>query len=139
MGANKMIYLDENDFIKKLTSLKKYFKKTYNYYMHEVMEKLRKPNKIDGIYSLELPTDDIVKRVYGAITLQFSVKHDIAILEDLKPSELLLEGYSRVLPIYKGIPYRDKKDLSKIKLIEKMIKEINYYLENYKDKFEMEK
>lgn len=116
--TTKMIYLDENDFVKKLTSLKKYFKKAYNFYTHEIAEKLKKPNKIDGVYQIELPTDDIVKRVYGAITLQFSVKHDVVILEDLKPSELLLEGYTRVLSIYKGIPYRDKKDLSKIKLVE---------------------
>ena len=39
----------------------------------------------------------------------------------VEPKELLLAGYKRILDTYRGIPYRDKKDLEKIKIAERII------------------
>ena len=52
--------------------------------------------------------------------LKFSVQNDIAVLEDITPSELLLNCYMKDLPVYKGLPYDTSKDLFKIKLEVKM-------------------
>ena len=49
--------------------------------------------------------------MYGTITLKFSVKNDIAIIEDIEPNDILIECYMKNLPIYKGIPYSTQKDL----------------------------
>ena len=49
--------------------------------------------------------------------LKFSVRNDVAILEDITPSEFLLNCYMRDLPVHKGLPYDSKKDLFKIKIL----------------------
>ena len=61
------------------------------------------------------------EKVYGKITLKFSVKNDIAILEDITPNDILMACYSKDLPTYKGIPYDSKKDLEKIKIMEALM------------------
>lgn len=109
-------YIDENDFIKKQRALRKYFTKCYKYLVFKAIPKLKEPNKKDGVYEVELPSGDLFKRVYGPMKLKFSVQNDIAVLEDITPSELLLNCYMKDLPVYKGLPYDTKKDLFKIKL-----------------------
>ena len=109
-------YIDENDFIKKQRALRKYFTKCYKYLIFQAIPKLKEPNKKDGVYEVELPSGDLFKRVYGPMKLKFSVQNDIAVLEDITPSELLLNCYMKDLPVYKGLPYDTKKDLFKIKL-----------------------
>ena len=113
-------YIDENDFMKKQRALEKYFNKCYKYLLKEAIPKLKERNKIDGIYEVELPSGDLFKRVYGPMMLKFSVYNDTAVLEDITPSEFLINCYMKDLPIYKGIPYDSKKDLFKIKLEVKM-------------------
>lgn len=109
-------YLDENEFRKRVKALRIYFPKCYKYLEFQAFPILRKENKIDGIYEVELPSGDLFKRVYGPMLLKFSVQNDVAILEDITPSEFLLTCFNKYLPIYKGIPYDSKKDLFKIKL-----------------------
>ena len=113
----RLTYVDENDFIKKYKCLSRYFRKTYKYIMFEVLPKLRTIGKVDGIYEIDLPVDEVFNKVYGKLQLKFSVKNDVAILEDIVPGDILIEGYMRNLPIYEGIPYRNSKDLFKIKLM----------------------
>ena len=113
-------YIDENDFIKKQRALQKYFTKCYKYLIFKAIPKLKEPNKKDGIYEVELPSGDLFKRIYGPMKLKFSVQNDIAVLEDITPSELLLNCYMKDLPVYKRLPYDTKKDLFKIKLEVKM-------------------
>lgn len=113
-------YIDENDFIKKQRALRKYFTKCYKYLVFKAIPKLKEPNKKDGVYEVELPSGDLFKRVYGPMKLKFSVQNDIAVLEDITPSELLLNCYMKDLPVYKGLPYDTSKDLFKIKLEVKM-------------------
>mgnify|MGYP003295553690 CR=1 FL=1 len=111
-------YLDYNLYRKLEKGLSRYFRRAYKYLIFEAVVKLKQPNKIDGIYEVELPTDELVEKVYGKILLKFSVKNDIAIIEDIQPREILLRCYEKDMPIYKGIPYDTKKDLFKIKAME---------------------
>ena len=114
-------YYDENDFKKKERSLKKYFMKNYKYLIFDFYPSLKKEGKKEGKYEIELPVDELFEKVYGKMKLLFSVYKDVAVLEDIKPSELLLEGFRRELPTYKGVPYSSEKDLIKIKVMEKLI------------------
>lgn len=109
-------YVDENDFIKKQRALEKYFAKCYKYLIYDAIPKLKTSGKKDGVYEVELPSEELFKKVYGPMKLKFSVYNDVAILEDLIPSEYLINCYMRDMPVYKGIPYDTKKDLFKIKL-----------------------
>lgn len=113
--------LDENLYIKKEKTLRRYFIKSYKYLIFEVMPKLMLDGKIDGVYELELPIDDLFKKVYGSMILKFSVKNDIAIIEDIIPNDILIEAYMKNLPCYHGIPYASEKDLKKIKIMERLI------------------
>jgi hypothetical protein len=114
-------YLDENEFKKKERALRKYFMKNYKYLVFEVYPKLRHEGKKDGIYEVYLPSDELFEKVYGKIKLLFSVRKDVAVLEDLVPDEILIEGHKTELPTYKGVPYASEKDLKKIKIMERLI------------------
>ena len=115
---NFLTFLDENDFKKKENALAHYFKPTYKYLVLEVIPTLKKKGKKDGIYQINLPIDPLFERVYGKLLLKFSVKNDIATIEDIEPSGILVECYMKQLPTYRGIPYVTKKDLFKIKMME---------------------
>lgn len=118
-----MIYLvNENDFKQKAKALKKYFSGTYLYFVKEILPKLKQNGKIDGVYEVELPIEEDFKKVYGSIKLKFNVKSDIAYLEDIEPSNLLHDMYTYLLPTCKGIPYRNNRDLFKIKMIKGVLK-----------------
>lgn len=114
-------FIDKNEYVRKKRVLQKYFKKTNKYLVFEVIPKLKEQNKIDGVYQVELPTDKLFEKVYGKIVLKFSVQNDIAIIETIEPNEILTECYRRELPCYNGIPYANSKDLTKIKIMEKLI------------------
>lgn len=111
-------YLDENAYRKKEKALKRYFMKCYKYLIFDAIPKLKKEGKKDGVYQVDLPIDDLFKGVYGAMTLKFSVRNDVAILEDIEPNNILLACFARDLPTYKGIPYETSKDLKKLKMME---------------------
>ena len=109
-------YLDENDFIKKQRALRKYFTRCYKYLVFSAIPTLKESGKIDGIYEVELPIDDLFRKLHGPMKLKFSVQNDVTVLEDITPSEYLINCYMKDLPVYMGIPYKTKKDLFKIKL-----------------------
>lgn len=115
------MFLDENDFIKKQRALKRYFKRGYKYLLFKVSPTLKERGKKDGVYEVELPSDELFTRVYGKIKLKFSVRNDIAIIEDITPGDFLIKCYERDLPTYKGIPYLTKDDLKKIKIMEMIL------------------
>ena len=114
---NIIVYINENEFRKKERAIKKYLKPAYKYWIFEVIPKLQKENKIDGSYELELPVDKLFEKVYGKLVVLFSVKNDGVILEDIKPNEILTDMHKKILPVYKGIPYRNEKDKFKIELM----------------------
>ena len=114
-------YLDQNDFNKKHRALRRYFMKSYKYIIFKLIPTLQKEEKKDGRYEVEIPVDKLFKKVYGPMKVLFSVQNDVAILEDIEPSELLMKCFERNLPTYKGVPYYRNKDFEKIKIAEKLI------------------
>ena len=116
-GKPKILFRDYVDYTKKKRALERYIGKSFRYLVLYVVPKLKKPGKTDGIYSVDLKADDIFNKIYGNVKLIYSVKNDIAIIEDIEPSGFLKTGYFQNLDIYKGTPYRDDKDLFKIKVL----------------------
>lgn len=117
---NILTYLDENEYRKKERALRRYFMKTYKYLIFKFYPTLKKKGKKDGVYKVALPTEKLFEKVYGPIELHFSVRKEIVILENILPDELLISCFMKDLPTYKGVPYRNKKDLTKIKIAEEL-------------------
>lgn len=114
-----VMYLDENDFIRKFRSLKKYCPKTHKYLMFEILNK-QQFDFNEGIHKIDLPTSNEFKDIYGQIELIYSTVNNTVILENLEPSNFFLAGYRKDLDTYKGMPYRDSRDKFKINLVMKM-------------------
>ena len=113
--ANTFRYLNENDFTKKMRSLKKYCMRSYKDLIFNTQ--LREFYSLaDGTYIRDLYTSEEFKFVYGQIQLIFSVNAGHVVIENLLPSEILLDGYLNLLNVYKGVPYRNDKDKFKIDL-----------------------
>ena len=121
-NQNKIVFLDENDFNKKIRAIRRYSMNAYKYWIFEALPILKKENKKDGVYELELPVNELFKKVYGAVKILFSVKNDVVVLEDITPSEMLMNMFMSDLPTYKGVPYRDSKDKFKIDLVKEIEK-----------------
>ena len=116
-NRNIITYLNKNEFTKKERALKKYIMGAYKYWIFDAVPILQRENKKDGSYELELPVDKLFEKVYGKVKILFTVKNDIVILEDIVPSEILLDMFRSELPTYKGVPYRNEKDKFKIELM----------------------
>lgn len=116
-GKPKILFRDFTDYTKKKRALERYIGKSFRYLVLYAIPELKAPNKADGLYQIDLHADDIFNRAYGNVKLVYSVENDIAIIEDIEPSEFLITGYFQDLDIYKGTPYRDDKDLFKIKVL----------------------
>ena len=114
-----VVILDENDYKKKLKGLRKYFMKSYKHLIFQIMPNLIEYGKKDGIYSVDIPIDDLFVKCYGQLQLYFSVKNDVVIIEDIMPCDILLQCHRGMLPLYHGIPYYQEKDLFKLKVLEK--------------------
>lgn len=112
-STERIMFVDENDFIKKYRGLKKYCPRAYKYLIFEIMNKHKYSDKV-GKYEIELPTDERFKMVYGQIKLIYTRTSKAIVLEDIKPSDILEDGYMYLLNTYKGVPYRNEKDKFKI-------------------------
>ena len=126
-------YLDENDFRKKERSVRKYnmlaYKKlTFNYYpelrkgtfLGKEVKRDEKNNTIS--YELQLPTDELFKKVHGTITLHYTVyiEKNIILLTNITPEGILDEGHRAELSTYKGVMIsktNPEKDMFKINLL----------------------
>ena len=120
--GNLLTYLDENEFNKKLRALRKYCMRSYKNFIFKVVPDLKMTEFENGTYKKPLLTDELFKCVYGEIQLVFHVNNGVVIIEDLIPGDILIDGHRKELECYKGVPVRDKKDIFKIKLMEKMSK-----------------
>lgn len=118
-NSTKFLYLDENDFNKKIRSLKTYCPIAYKQLIFRVKKELTTDMK-DGTYSKNLETSQEFKFIYGQIKLVYSVKNGIIIMENIEPSQFLLDGYMSSLDTYKGICYRNNRDKFKIDLVMQM-------------------
>ena len=115
-NSKNLIYCDENDFIKKLRSLKTYCPQSYKDFIFNVS----KENYFeleDGRYLRDVFTTNEFKLIYGQIRFIYSIKNKTIIIEDLEPSQFLLDGYMTKLKTYKSMFYRDNKDKFKIDLM----------------------
>lgn len=108
----------ENDFIKKLRSLKKYCPQAYKFIIFKFKDDYLDVK--DGKYSLNLPTSNEFKFVYGQIKLIYIVKNKTIKFVDLEPTDFLIDGYKFDLKVYKSMFYRNTKDKFKIDLMLEM-------------------
>ena len=91
--------------------------KSYKNLVFDVIPSIRNEKFKDGDYEYDLLTDKKFALVYGKIKLRFFVHGNVIVIKGLEPEEILISMYSVELPTYKGIPYRDEKDLFKIKIV----------------------
>lgn len=126
-------YLNEIKLKKLERALRKYnmlaYKKLLFYYYPNLKEgkfdgKIIEQNKEAGRtkYELELPADEIFKKIHGHISVIYTVneKEKVIMLETLNPENLLLEGSKNELTTYKGILISKtsrEKDIYKINLL----------------------
>ena len=110
----------ENDFIKKLRSLKKYCPQAYKFIIFNFKDVYLDVK--DGKYTLNLPTSNEFKVVYGQIKLIYRVKNKTIKFVDLEPTDFLMDGYKFDLKVYKSMFYRNTKDKFKIDLMLEMKK-----------------
>ena len=73
-------------------------------------------------YELQLPTDDLFKKVHGPITLHYTVytNKGIILLTNITPEGILDEGHRAELSTYKGVMIsktNPEKDMFKINLL----------------------
>ena len=126
-------YLDENDFRKKERSVRKYnmlaYKKlTFTYYpelrsgkfLGEEVKRNERDKTIS--YELQLPTDELFKKVHGPIVLHYTVytEKNIILLTNITPEGILDEGHRAELSTYKGVMISKTnpvKDMFKINLL----------------------
>ena len=109
--------LDENEFIKQSRAIRKYFMKTYKQFIFDVVDEMKRVSKEDGYYSTTLDIDELFNKVYGQLQVNYIVKDGVVYIENFEPKDILRDMYIKLLPTYEGIPYRNKKDLFKIKLL----------------------
>ena len=112
----EMKFRDENDFIKKSRSLKKYCPRAYKDLVFN-LDREELSTLPNGVYSKELYTSKEFELVYGKIKLVYSVVNRLVIMEDIEPSQFLLDGYVYELDTYRGMQYRNKRDKFKIDLM----------------------
>lgn len=129
-------YIDENYFKKLERSLKKYNMVAYKKLMFEYYPKLRNGEFVGEItsinkheqtesYELKLPTDTLFVKVYGEVKLSYTVykNEGTIMLNNLEPSEILMNGHKSELTAYKGIMISKanaEKEMFKIDLLSKL-------------------
>ena len=127
-------YQNENDFRKKERSVRKYnmlaYKKlTFTYYPelrkgNFLGKEVNKNDKDKTIsYELQLPTDELFKKVHGQIVLHYTVykENNIILLTNITCDDNILEeGHRTELKAYKGVMIskdNPEKDMFKINLL----------------------
>lgn len=118
-GDMKVFYEDTKELKNLLRSLRLYNKVAYKQVVfRDRLEELEFEKLKDGTYKAELKTDSLFKKVYGSCEVYMELgKKSIKIIR-IEPYDLLMAGYRKILDTYKGIPYRDNKDLFKIRMMD---------------------
>ena len=131
-------YLNENDFRKKERSVKKYNMLAYKKLLFDFYPKLKSGNFLGEMvasnkeektnsYELELPADEMFKKIHGPIILHYTVYKDrqVVFFTNITPEEILLEGHNDELITYKGVmvsKLNREKDMFKINLLDMLKK-----------------
>ena len=120
----KHIYFDDTKRLKWLIrSIGKYNRRAYKQivFKDRFVELEFKPIN-DKLYEAELITDSLFEKVYGKCKIVAEIRNEQIKVLYLEPEDLLRDGYMKMLDTYKGVPFRNKQDLFKIKLAERMDK-----------------
>lgn len=120
-GDMKVFYEDTKELKNLLRSLRLYNKVAYKQVIfRDRLEELEFEKLKDGTYKAELKTDSLFKKVYGSCEVYMELgKKSIKIIR-IEPYDILMAGYRKILDTYKGIPYRDNKDLFKIRMMDNL-------------------
>ncbi len=134
----KFEYLDENKFRVRERSVRKYNMLAYKKLNFEYYPKLKAGEFIgenvahdssenSDMYELDLPTDDMFKKVHGIIKLHYTVFKDrkVILLTNITPDGILEEGHRSELKAYKGVMISKsdpKRDMFKVNLLNTMNK-----------------
>lgn len=115
----KIYYDDTPKLQHELRSLRKYNMVGYKQIIFKERALDLEFNKVNNdLYVADLKTDRIFKDVYGTCQVYATYNDENNSIKVLyiEPSDLLLAGFMKTLDTYVGTPYRDNKDLFKIKL-----------------------
>lgn len=110
--SKKIGYIDYNDFNQKVRSLRKYCIRSYKDLTFRFLR--QKPKSIDGDYEEEIMTPKDFKFVYGQIKVKYFIKNGVMVLVDIEPADFFKAGFMKELHEYRGLYYRDRKDIDKI-------------------------
>ena len=126
-------YQNENEFKVKERTLRKYNMLAYKELVFKYYPELRNGNFLGSLvnsnqqehtksYELELPTDELFKKVHGDVKLHYTVYEDkkIILLTNITPDEILAEGHRTELTTYKGVMIsksNPQKDIFKVNLL----------------------
>lgn len=126
-------YQNENDFRVKERTLRKYNMLAYKELIFKDYPELRNGNFLGTMvseseientqsYELELPTDELFKKVHGNVRLHYTVYLDkkMILLTNITPTEIWEEGHRTELTTYKGVMISKsdpKRDIFKVNLI----------------------
>ncbi|MBR3898253.1 MAG: hypothetical protein IKJ43_03115 [Bacilli bacterium] len=132
-GKYMFTYINENEFKKLESALKKYnmlaFKKLYFEYYPKLKtgeflgEMVGEEADADGHkvlkYEVKLPTDALFVKVHGEVKLHYNViseKHTVTLVT-LSPEDILREGHKSELVAYKGVMVsKENADKDKFKI-----------------------
>lgn len=118
-GDMKVFYEDTKELKNLLRSLRLYNKVAYKQVVfRDRLEELEFEKLKDGTYKAELKTDSLFKKVYGSCEVYMELGKKSIKITRIEPYDLLMAGYRKILDTYKGIPYRDNKDLFKIRMMD---------------------
>ncbi|MDD6223566.1 MAG: hypothetical protein PUB18_01010 [bacterium] len=132
-------YLDENKFHVRERSVRKYNMLAYKKLSFEYYPKLKSGEFLGTLvgtnhdhsemYELELPTDEMFRKVHGVIKLHYTVFKDkrVILLTNITPDQILEEGHRSELKAYKGVMISKsdpKRDMFKVNLLSQMNKGI---------------
>lgn len=109
-------YANENEYKKLERALKKYNMLAFKKLNFEFYPALRNgnflgeavsTNKKNGTttYELRLPSDKMFAQIHGEVKLIYTVhkNQEVVMLDNITPSDILLEGHMSELTTYKGI------------------------------------
>lgn len=120
-GDMKVFYEDTKELKNIMRSLRLYNRVGYKQIiLRDRLEELEFKDVGNGIYKAELKTDSLFKKVYGSCEVYMELGRKSIKIIRIEPYDLLMAGYRKILDTYKGIPYRDNKDLFKIRMMDNL-------------------
>lgn len=120
MKPKQVYYEDTKGLRNEIRSLRLYNKRAHKQvvFKEKLLELDFKP--YGDYFIADLITDSLFEKVYGKCQILVEINGDRYLVKRILPEDILLDGYRRILDTYKGVPYRNKKDLFKIKYYEGM-------------------